>query len=73
MAECLVVLDRVAVRAQYAGGELPSVATYGVPATWPHVRELYLRSGFVHDGHIELIFVAEVDRLPRRLRRRSTG
>jgi GNAT superfamily N-acetyltransferase len=64
MAECLVVLDGWAVRAQYAGGELPSVATYGVPATWPHVRELYMRSGFVHDGHIELIFVAEVDRLP---------
>jgi GNAT superfamily N-acetyltransferase len=64
MRECLAVLDGWGVRVQWAAGELPSVATYGVPATWPHVRELYLRSGFVHDGHLELIFVIEVDRLP---------
>jgi GNAT superfamily N-acetyltransferase len=65
MAECLAVLDGWDVRVQFAGGELPSFATYGVPPTWPHVRDLYLRSGFANDGgHLELIFVIEVDRLP---------
>jgi GNAT superfamily N-acetyltransferase len=38
-----------------------------VPATWPHVRDLYLRSGFTNEGHVtpyETIHVVEVDRLP---------
>src|SRR5262245_22202105 len=67
MAECLAVLDGWGVRIQYAGGELPSLATYGVPDSWPHVRELYLHSGFVNVEDrtpYETIHVIEVDRLP---------
>jgi hypothetical protein len=35
-----------------------------VPAQWPHVRELYERAGFVHDGHVEVVLLARVDELP---------
>jgi len=67
MAECLGVLDGWRVRVQYWGGELPSVATYGVPSCWPHIRDLYLRSGFVHSARLtpyEIILAIEVADLP---------
>jgi hypothetical protein len=38
---------------------------YGLPAQWPHLRELYERAGFVHDGHVEIVLLARVDELPR--------
>jgi GNAT superfamily N-acetyltransferase len=38
---------------------------YGLPAQWPHVRALYERAGFVHEGHVELVLLARVDELPR--------
>jgi len=47
-----------------ADGSLPSLATYGVPGCWPHVRELYRRAGFVHGGHVEIVLVAHVGDLP---------
>jgi GNAT superfamily N-acetyltransferase len=37
---------------------------YGVPEQWPHVRALYERAGFVHDGHTEIVLLASVDELP---------
>ena len=49
----------------HADGVLPAPGVYGVPAQWPHVRELYERAGFVHDGHVEIILLARVDELPR--------
>jgi GNAT superfamily N-acetyltransferase len=49
----------------HADGVLPAPGVYGMPAQWPHVRELYERAGFVHDGHIEIILLARVDELPR--------
>src|SRR5262245_14066596 len=67
MAECLAVLEGWNVRIQHAGGELPCLATYGVPATWPHIRELYVRSGFVNvedTTPYETIHVIEVEELP---------
>ena len=67
MAECLSVMDGWGVRAQYAGGELPSFATYGIPSSWPHIRDLYVSSGFVNPGRLtpyEIILAIEVSRLP---------
>jgi GNAT superfamily N-acetyltransferase len=46
-------------------GALPAPGVYGVPEQWPHVRELYQRAGFVHDGHTEVVLLARVDELPR--------
>ena len=43
----------------------PRQACYGVPAQWPHVRALYERAGFVHDGHTEVVFLAEIAALSR--------
>jgi GNAT superfamily N-acetyltransferase len=65
IAACLERLDRWAVTRQHADGTLPVPGVYGVPAQWPHVRELYRRAGFVHEGHTELVFLAGVDDLPR--------
>ena len=48
----------------HADGVLPAPGVYGMPAQWPHVRELYERAGFVHDGHVEVILAARVDELP---------
>ncbi|HZQ66201.1 MAG TPA: GNAT family N-acetyltransferase [Gaiellaceae bacterium] len=67
MSECLAVMDGWKVRIQYAGGELPSVATYGVPSCWPHIRDLFVRSGFVNPARptpYEIILAIEVARLP---------
>ena len=64
---CLETMDEWQVDRQYAAGELPSLAAYGVPDCWPHIRALYLRHGFVCTGHIEIILVASVDGLPTQL------
>ena len=50
---------------QYAAGELPSLATYGVAECWPHIRSLYVRHGFVRRGHVEVVLVASVYDLPK--------
>jgi GNAT superfamily N-acetyltransferase len=46
------------------GALLPAPGVYGLPAQWPHIRELYERAGFVHDGHVEIVLLARVDELP---------
>src|SRR4029453_4425232 len=48
-----------------ADGALPAPGVYGLPAQWPHLRELYERAGFVHDGHVEIVLLAGVDERPR--------
>jgi ribosomal protein S18 acetylase RimI-like enzyme len=48
----------------HADGALPAPGLYGVPEQWPHVRALYERAGFVHDGHVEIVLLARVDELP---------
>ena len=47
-----------------ADGALPAPGVYGLPEQWPHIRALYERAGFVHDGHVEIILLARVDELP---------
>jgi len=64
MAACVGHLDRWGVATQHAEGELPVRAVYGVPEQWPHVRDLYVRAGFEHVGHTEIVYLAKVEDLP---------
>ncbi|MBA3430135.1 MAG: N-acetyltransferase, partial [Actinobacteria bacterium] len=64
LQKCSEVMDGWGVGRQYADGSLPALATYGVPACWPHIRSLYRRAGFLFDGHVEVILASDVDRLP---------
>jgi GNAT superfamily N-acetyltransferase len=66
MRACLAQLDRWGVRRKGADGALPAPGVYGVPEQWPHVRELYQRSGFKHDGRTEVVLLAQVGDLPAR-------
>jgi GNAT superfamily N-acetyltransferase len=63
-AACLAAMDAWGAERQYADGSLPAPFVYGVPACWPHIRKLYERAGFVHDGRVEILLVAKVDDLP---------
>lgn len=65
MAASLRQLEAWGVRRQYADGELPVHGVYGVPQQWAHVRSLYERAGFVHDGHVELVYLALISDLRR--------
>jgi ribosomal protein S18 acetylase RimI-like enzyme len=65
MTACLGHLRRWPVTRWYADGTLPAPGVYGVPEPWPHIRELYGRAGFVHDGHTEVVLLASVEELPR--------
>jgi GNAT superfamily N-acetyltransferase len=47
-----------------ADGSLPAFGVYGVPATWPHIRELYVGAGFVQRGKTEILSWVELGRLP---------
>ena len=64
LAACRAVLDGWGASPQYADGGLPSLAAYGVPDCWPHIRALYRHGGFVPRVAAEIILVAPVDRLP---------
>jgi hypothetical protein len=64
-AACLAQLRRWAVSPWYADGALPAPSVYGVPEQWPHVRAVYERAGFVHEGPTEIVLLAHVDELPR--------
>ncbi|HET9560299.1 MAG TPA: GNAT family N-acetyltransferase [Actinomycetota bacterium] len=65
MAACLDQLRRWQVTRWSADGALPAPGVYGLPEQWPHIRALYERAGFVHDGHTEIVLLARVDELPR--------
>jgi GNAT superfamily N-acetyltransferase len=65
VSACLTRLRRWGVKRWYADGALPAPGVYGVPEQWPHVRELYQRAGFVHEGHTEVVLLAAVDELPQ--------
>ena len=47
-----------------ADGSLPAFGVYGVPATWPHIRELYVGAGFVQQGKTEILSSIALDRVP---------
>jgi ketosteroid isomerase-like protein/GNAT superfamily N-acetyltransferase len=63
VAACTRVMSAWGVRCQHADGALPAVATYGIPACWPHVRDVVVRAGFEPRGRVEIISVARVDEL----------
>jgi len=63
MASCISQLEQWAVSTQGASGDLPVPGVYGVPEQWPHVRALYERSGFRHEGHTEVVYLAKVEDL----------
>jgi GNAT superfamily N-acetyltransferase len=65
MQRCIEQLSDWNVAAMHAGGGLPAPAVYGIPDCWPHIAELYERSGFRHSGRIEVILVAKVADIPR--------
>jgi GNAT superfamily N-acetyltransferase len=65
MAACIRQLEDWGVTRQHAGGELLVRGVYGVPEQWPHIRALYQRAGFAHNGHTEIVYLARVDDLPR--------
>jgi GNAT superfamily N-acetyltransferase len=73
VSACLAQLRRWGVARWYADGALPAPGVYGVPAQWPHVRVLYERAGFVHEGHTEVVLLAHVDELPRPSQAPITG
>jgi GNAT superfamily N-acetyltransferase len=62
---CFGVMDDWGSERRYADGSLPAFGAYGVPACWPHIRDIYTRAGFVSEGNVEIILVARVDELPR--------
>ena len=64
MDACLDRLRSWEVEHWHADGALPAPGVYGVPRQWPHVRALYERAGFAHDGHVEVVLLARVDELP---------
>ena len=65
IAACIRQLEEWGVSRQYADGDLPLPGVYGVPEQWPHIRALYERAGFKHEGHTELVFLAAVEDLSR--------
>lgn len=57
-------LERWGVDHLHADVSLPAPCCYGVTASWPHLRRIFQRAGFVRDGHEEVILLARVDDLP---------
>ena len=45
-AACVRALDAWGVRRQFADGDLPTSATYGIPDAWPHVAGVLAAAGF---------------------------
>jgi GNAT superfamily N-acetyltransferase len=65
IAACIAQFGRWEVAGQNAEGDLPvPCGVYGVPEQWPHIAALYERAGFVHTGHIEVVYLARVNDLP---------
>ena len=65
MDACLEQLRTWGAEHWHAGGSLMAPGVYDMPEQWPHVRALYERAGFFHDGHTEIVLLADVDELPR--------
>lgn len=63
MAACVAVLDRWGSEHQHADGTLPAPGVYGVPEQWPHVRASYERAGFIPEGRVEIVYIADADDL----------
>src|SRR5262249_851776 len=60
LAACLAQLERWGVSRQVADGALPAPFVYGIPPQWAHGRAALARSGFRHEGRVEIVFLADV-------------
>lgn len=61
---CTAQLTAWQVSRQAADVSLPCPCCYGVPDCWPHLKKLFERGGFRHDGPTEVILAADVRALP---------
>ena len=64
VAACTAQLTGWQVSRQAADVSLPCPCCYGVPDCWPHLKALFERGGFRHDGPTEVILAADVRALP---------
>ncbi|MCU7722612.1 GNAT family N-acetyltransferase [Actinoplanes sp. KI2] len=62
---CHAQFQRWGVGRRLADGSLPAPAVYGVPEQWPHIRAIYERVGFRHDGTTEVVHLATIETLAR--------
>lgn len=53
VSSCLAQLARWRPTTIYASGDLPAPGVYGVPEQWPHIRDIYLGSGFPPRGRVD--------------------
>jgi GNAT superfamily N-acetyltransferase len=61
-AACVRQLDEWGVTRQYAEGDLPTLATYGVPDVWPHVQAVLRDAGFDdREGRTEVLVAGTLD------------
>ncbi len=61
---CTDQLDAWGVSRQWADGDLPTPATYGIPDAWPHIREVIAAAGFADDdAHTEALYAGPLDRI----------
>ena len=59
---CTAQLDEWEVRRQWADGALPTPATFGIPAAWPHIRTVIEAAGFSDDeGRTEMLLAGGLD------------
>ena len=59
---CTAQLDDWEVRRQWADGALPTPATFGIPAAWPHVRTVIEAAGFSDDeGRTEVLLAGDLE------------
>jgi GNAT superfamily N-acetyltransferase len=63
-AGCLAQLAAWRVGRAYAGGGLSAPGVYGVPAQWPHIRDLLRQAGFTAGARTETVYLARVADLP---------
>ena len=64
LAACAERFEREQVARYGADMSLPCPCCYGVLDCWPHVKALFVRNGFRHEGQSEVILTADVARLP---------
>ena len=58
-------LDAWGVQRQYADGDLPTPATYGIHDCWPHVRTILTEAGFSDaEGRSEYLYAGTLDNVP---------
>jgi GNAT superfamily N-acetyltransferase len=64
-AACVRALDAWGARRQFADGDLPTSATYGIPDAWPHVERVLAGAGFdPAAARVEVQLAGTLDEVP---------